>query len=234
MSDIVLFCKAIVIQRAFRKWKDTAPEGTMHGIIASNDVEATMAMIERDGQSMANKYERSRNTKIALKKTIIKRTQHIKHMEKQLESEVCDSTGRPIAESIFADLLTRFPGIMMKEHPEFMVRLEMYSHAFKHSDLFPLPWDGKGSMPMAEVDVECLFEIDANVGPKRIRQAIENALQGLLYSHGPNTKGFIDRHCFGIDYPAMFKGCRFVYDGIEPWMDVEDEGDFRFYVCWTA
>ena len=86
---------------------------------------------------------------------------------------------------------------------------------------------------MAEVDVECLFEIDANVGPKRIRLAIETELQGAFNSSF-NRKDFIDNFCFGIDYPDMLKGCRFVYDGIEPWMDVEDEGVFGFYVRWTA
>ncbi len=64
---------ATKIQRAFRDWKRRLASGLMDGITASNNPGDMQAFFERDAERMVAIYERSRATKIALKKTIVEK-----------------------------------------------------------------------------------------------------------------------------------------------------------------
>ena len=75
---------ATKIQRAFRDWK-SRPALSMNGITVSNDPEDIQAIYERDFELMTTIYERSRATKIALKKTIAKKNDRIRQLEAKLQ-----------------------------------------------------------------------------------------------------------------------------------------------------
>jgi hypothetical protein len=75
---------ATKIQRAFRDWKNR-PALSMNGITVSNDLEDIQAIYERDFELMTTIHERSRATKIALKKTIAKKNDRIRQLEAKLQ-----------------------------------------------------------------------------------------------------------------------------------------------------
>ena len=61
---------ATKIQRAFREWKSRPAPAVTDGLTLSDDPEDMQELLERDAERMTTVYERSRATKIALKKTI--------------------------------------------------------------------------------------------------------------------------------------------------------------------
>ena len=110
-DDLTL--EATKIQRAYRDYLSRSPEGKMADIHASSDPEDIQAMHERDIELMTAEIDRSRLAKIALKKTIVKKSKRITALTK----EVCDARNHPITEMIYAELLQRFPGIPRGFHP---------------------------------------------------------------------------------------------------------------------
>jgi CheY-like chemotaxis protein len=76
---------ATKIQRAFREWKSRPEVAAMDGITASNDPEDMQELLERDAERMTTIYERSRATKIALKKTIIEKNKRIRQLKQELQ-----------------------------------------------------------------------------------------------------------------------------------------------------
>ena len=88
-SDILYAVRAPLImatkiQRAFRDWK-SRPALSMNGITVSNDPEDFHAMYEQDFKLMTTIHERSRATKITLKRTIAKKNDRIRQLEAKLQ-----------------------------------------------------------------------------------------------------------------------------------------------------
>ena len=158
---------AAKIQRAYRSYLSRDREGTMLNISCSDDLEDTMAMLERDGEHMADKYDLSRKTKIALKKTIAKKSKTIATLTK----ETLDDHRLPITEMIYADLLRLCPGVARGKHPDITIRFNL--HGSIHAQV---NGGDRFDDPYCEMDCDEISGADANSGARTVRAAIEAGL----------------------------------------------------------
>ena len=95
--------KATVIQRAVRAWKQTNVAGAMAGVWPSNEPEDMQAMMEADGTLMADKYELSRTTKVALKEKVLEKQKQIDLLASASQfSAQCSPCFAPCFESLSA------------------------------------------------------------------------------------------------------------------------------------
>jgi hypothetical protein len=181
---------AAKIQRKYRNWKSCDPEGAMLMISCSNDLEDTVAMIERDGKHMADKHDRSCKTKIALKKTIVKKSKTIETLTK----ERLDDRRLPITEMIYADLLRLCPGVARGKHPDITIRFNL--HGSIHAQV---NGGDRFDDPYCELDCNEISGADANSGAHTVRAAIEAGLdercRSLRYSGLEPWDGGEDRVC---------------------------------------
>ena len=234
--------KATVIQRAVRAWKQTNVAGAMAGVWPSNEPEDMQAMMEADGTLMADKYELSRTTKVALKEKVLEKQKQIDLLYRLMDFELCDSRGTPIGESIERSISKLIEGDVwnVAGFREVKIRLGMFKHAWTKGTGTVL--DELKAQPMTdsfythryeEIDIERLITIpfDDMRRPKRRRQYIECELLSDGDENGADNAGFITYEDLLDDNSPG--AATFVYNGLERWNSGEDN-ELCVYVLWKT